>query len=127
MVAEQTVTVTDAFGAVLDSREVKAFDTGEYLVWKVSGHVIIRITGGSAGGHLSLMLGTASDEGNAKDGDPVAELRGGLLHQVADRIGRVLRDRRAPHHVRAALLRRELDEARSGPQELVRDGEERRR
>lgn len=31
----------------------------------------IGITGGSAGGHLSLMLGTAGDLGNAKSADPV--------------------------------------------------------
>jgi acetyl esterase/lipase len=31
----------------------------------------IGITGGSAGGHLSLMLGTAGDKGNAKAADPV--------------------------------------------------------
>ncbi len=31
----------------------------------------IGVTGASAGGHLSLMLGTDSDEGNAKAGDPI--------------------------------------------------------
>ncbi|HTN75913.1 MAG TPA: alpha/beta hydrolase [Pirellulaceae bacterium] len=31
----------------------------------------IGVTGASAGGHLSLMLGTTSDEGNSKAGDPV--------------------------------------------------------
>ncbi len=32
----------------------------------------IGITGGSAGGHLSLMIGTAGSEGDAKSSDPVA-------------------------------------------------------
>ena len=31
------------------------------------------VTGGSAGGHLSLMLGNASDEGNPESNDPIAQ------------------------------------------------------
>ncbi len=31
------------------------------------------VTGGSAGGHLSLMLGNASDEGNAESNDPIEQ------------------------------------------------------
>ena len=31
------------------------------------------VTGGSAGGHLSLMLGNASDEGNAESDDPIEQ------------------------------------------------------
>ena len=40
------------------------------------------VYGGSAGGHLSLMLGTASDEGNPKSSDPVL--------QVSDRVAAVV-------------------------------------
>ncbi len=42
----------------------------------------IGVFGGSAGGHLSLMLGTASDEGNASARDPV--------ERVSDRVAAVV-------------------------------------
>jgi hypothetical protein len=41
----QLVQVVDSnTGTVLDSRSVTAFTTGEYLVWKVSGHVTITVS-----------------------------------------------------------------------------------
>jgi hypothetical protein len=41
--AEQ-VDILDANNALLDSRPVSSFVGGRYLVWNMSGHVIVRIT-----------------------------------------------------------------------------------
>ncbi len=40
----QRVDVVDAGSSVLDSRSVSGFGGGQYLVWNLSGHVILRIT-----------------------------------------------------------------------------------
>ena len=40
----QRVDILDANNTLLDSRSVSAFAGGEYLVWNLSGHVIVRIT-----------------------------------------------------------------------------------
>jgi hypothetical protein len=41
----ETITITDAAtGAVLDQRSASSFVKGEYLVWKVSGHVTVTFT-----------------------------------------------------------------------------------
>ena len=41
----QTVSILDgATNAVLDSQSVSSFQNGKYLVWKLTGHVIIRVT-----------------------------------------------------------------------------------
>jgi hypothetical protein len=40
----QQVDVLDPSGTVLDTRQVGSFNGGAYLVWNMSGHVIVRIT-----------------------------------------------------------------------------------
>ena len=40
----QRVDVLTTSGTVLDTRSVSAFSNGQYLVWNLSGHVVIRIT-----------------------------------------------------------------------------------
>jgi len=46
----QTVQVLDAgSGAVLDSRTVSSFSGGQYLVWNLTGHVVIQVTNNVAG------------------------------------------------------------------------------
>ena len=40
----ETVQVQDANGAVLDTRSASGFSNGQYLVWKLSGHVVLTIT-----------------------------------------------------------------------------------
>ncbi len=40
----ETVTILDAKGTVLDTRTISNFLSGQYLVWNLSGHVIIRFT-----------------------------------------------------------------------------------
>jgi len=44
-VRAQSIQVTDAAsGALLDSRNLANFNSGQYLVWKVSGHVVFQLT-----------------------------------------------------------------------------------
>ena len=40
----EQVEILDASGNVLDTRSVSSFSAGEYLVWNLTGHVILRIT-----------------------------------------------------------------------------------
>jgi hypothetical protein len=40
----ERVDILDANGTLLDSRSVSGFANGQYLVWNLSGHVIVRIT-----------------------------------------------------------------------------------
>jgi hypothetical protein len=41
----QTITVSDAdTGNVLDTRVVTNFNAGQYLVWKLTGHVKVKVT-----------------------------------------------------------------------------------
>jgi tetratricopeptide (TPR) repeat protein len=52
----QTISILDAGNqAVLDSRSVTSFTSGAYLVWNVSGHVLIRVT--LTGGLNALVSG----------------------------------------------------------------------
>ncbi|HKV40720.1 MAG TPA: hypothetical protein VJX67_16020 [Blastocatellia bacterium] len=47
----QMVRVADAAtGAILDSRSITDFENGTYLVWIISGHVRIEVTGGAGSG-----------------------------------------------------------------------------
>jgi uncharacterized protein (DUF2141 family) len=51
----QTVQVVDAnSNAVLDSRTVSSFSGGQYLVWKLSGHVLIQVTNNVAGSNAVI-------------------------------------------------------------------------
>jgi len=51
----QTVQVVDAnTNAVLDSRTVSSFSGGQYLVWKLSGHVLIQVTNNVAGSNAVI-------------------------------------------------------------------------
>ena len=70
----QRVDVVDGNGNVLDSRTVSGFTGGQYLVWNLSGHVIIRLTNlvpnanavvsglffGGAAGNSTTSSGTAA-------------------------------------------------------------------
>ena len=40
----ETVQILDANGILLDTRSVSSFVAGEYLVWNLHGHVVLRIT-----------------------------------------------------------------------------------
>ncbi len=40
----QTLDIVDANGTVLDSRAITGFSNGQYLVWNLSGHVMLRVT-----------------------------------------------------------------------------------
>jgi len=40
----ERVDILDANGNVLDTRPVSSFANGQYLVWNVSGQVVVRIT-----------------------------------------------------------------------------------
>ncbi|HEX4085260.1 MAG TPA: hypothetical protein VHY22_10140, partial [Chthoniobacteraceae bacterium] len=42
--AQQVQVLDAATGAVLDSRSIPGFEEGEYLVWTLTGHVIIQVT-----------------------------------------------------------------------------------
>jgi hypothetical protein len=44
----QRVDILDTSGRVLDSRNVTSFATGQYLIWNVSGHVVVRVTNTTA-------------------------------------------------------------------------------
>jgi hypothetical protein len=46
----ETITITDAFGKTLDTHEVSHFENGKYLVWRVSGQIILRVDGAAAAG-----------------------------------------------------------------------------
>ena len=51
----QTVTVLDAAGTVLGTpQKVSSFGTGDYLIWKISGHVTISIVSNTAGDNLEV-------------------------------------------------------------------------
>ena len=47
----QRVDIVDTSGGVLDTRPVSGFVNGEYLVWNLSGHVIVRITNTNPSAH----------------------------------------------------------------------------
>ncbi len=49
----QTVDVLDVSGKVLNTRSVSGFSGGVYLVWNISGHVILRITNAGVNGVVS--------------------------------------------------------------------------
>jgi hypothetical protein len=49
----EKVDVLDSNNTVLDTRTVNSFTTGQYLLWKVSGHVTFRVTGQNGGAVLS--------------------------------------------------------------------------
>jgi len=40
----EKIDILDAHGALLDTRPVSSFTGGQYLVWNLSGHVIVRVT-----------------------------------------------------------------------------------
>jgi subtilisin family serine protease len=40
----ERVDILDASGTVLDTRSVSSFGNGQYLVWNLSGHVVVRVT-----------------------------------------------------------------------------------
>ncbi len=44
----QRVDILNASGTGLDTRQVSALSGGQYLVWNLSGHVIVRITSTNA-------------------------------------------------------------------------------
>src|SRR5204863_501193 len=50
----ERVDVLDANNNVLDTRSVSAFSGGVYLVWNLSGHVILRVTNTIPGGNAVL-------------------------------------------------------------------------
>src|SRR5262249_61147017 len=54
----ERVGVLNTAGAVLDSRSVAQFQGGQYLVWILSGHVILRLTNtnGPANAVMSALL-----------------------------------------------------------------------
>src|SRR5712691_5719801 len=63
----QTVSVLDgATQAVLDSRNLANFANGQYLVWKLSGHVILRIT--NTGPQNAVISGLFFDSPGATGG-----------------------------------------------------------
>jgi hypothetical protein len=47
------VDILDANNTLLDSRSVSSFVNGQYLVWNLSGHVIVKITNTSSNAVLS--------------------------------------------------------------------------
>jgi hypothetical protein len=49
----ERVDILDANNTLLDSRSVSNFQTGQYLVWNLSGHVIVKITNTSSNAVLS--------------------------------------------------------------------------
>jgi glucose/arabinose dehydrogenase len=56
----QVIEVLDAAtGALLDSRTLSAFSTGQYLVWNIRGHVQFRVT--RLGGHNAVVSGIFFD------------------------------------------------------------------
>jgi hypothetical protein len=44
----ERVDILDANNTLLDSRNVSGFVGGEYLVWNLSGHVVVRVTNTNA-------------------------------------------------------------------------------
>jgi hypothetical protein len=43
----ESVTVLDATtNDVLDTRSITSFGSGEYLVWRIAGHVVVQVTNG---------------------------------------------------------------------------------
>ncbi|HYW41362.1 MAG TPA: S8 family serine peptidase [Bryobacteraceae bacterium] len=55
----ERVDILNAAGGVLDTRTVSSFTAGEYLVWNVSGHVIVRITNTGSNAVMSgIFFGT---------------------------------------------------------------------
>jgi hypothetical protein len=50
----ETLDILDANNTLLDSRAVSSFVNGQYLVWNLSGHVIIRITNTNASSNAVL-------------------------------------------------------------------------
>jgi hypothetical protein len=49
----ERVDILDANNTLLDSRSASSFVNGEYLVWNLSGHVIVKITNTSSNAVLS--------------------------------------------------------------------------
>lgn len=63
----QTISILDGTtNAVLDSRNVTSFGNGQYLVWKVSGQVIVKVT--NAGPYNAVISGIFLDPGTAIGG-----------------------------------------------------------
>jgi len=59
----QTVSILDgATSAVLDTQNVSTFQNGKYLVWNLTGHVILRVT--NAGGVNAVISGLFFDPAN---------------------------------------------------------------
>ncbi|MDR3634278.1 MAG: fibronectin type III domain-containing protein, partial [Isosphaeraceae bacterium] len=57
---DEAVQVLDGeTGAVLDTRQVDASSGGEYLIWKIQGHVVFRVTG--TGGSVAAASGVFLD------------------------------------------------------------------
>jgi subtilisin family serine protease len=50
----QRIDILDTNGNVLDSRSIASFQTGQYLVWNVSGHVVARFTSTNANSNAVL-------------------------------------------------------------------------
>jgi hypothetical protein len=56
----QTVDILDGGGNLLDTRPVSSFVSGRYLVWNVSGHVVLRITNTNPFGNAVVRAGCSS-------------------------------------------------------------------
>ncbi|HYW41363.1 MAG TPA: hypothetical protein VE959_00820 [Bryobacteraceae bacterium] len=57
----ERVDILDANNSLFDTRTVSAFTAGEYLVWNVSGHVVVRITNTGSNAVLSgIFFGTGT-------------------------------------------------------------------
>jgi subtilisin family serine protease len=54
---KETLDILDANGTLLDSRPLSGFANGAYVVWNLSGHVVLRVTNtGSSNGVISAIL-----------------------------------------------------------------------
>ena len=68
---KQTVSILDgATNAVLDSQNVSSFQNGKYLVWNLTGHVILRVTNTSAAN--TVVSGLFFDPSNFDPSNTVA-------------------------------------------------------
>jgi hypothetical protein len=59
----ERIDIVDTFNNVLDSRSVSSFFSGQYLVWNLSGHVVMRITNLNASSNAvvsGLLFGAGS-------------------------------------------------------------------
>jgi subtilisin family serine protease len=53
----ERIDTLDGNGSLLDTRSVAGFSTGQYLVWNLSGHVVLRITNTGAPTNNAVMSG----------------------------------------------------------------------